>query len=164
MKFNVAFAIVLGCFLWLASAASAAYTTATIVSNTFDADTGLSALKVRFTGNAGEPAVDRTLTIDGSTTALAVRQWRDGQIIALNNARTVFSAAIAQPGQVITAAPSVSPSQADIDRADWFRKLERYLRAKRAADAGLAVPTAAQIAALKTDLESTYQASYLAEF
>lgn len=157
--------VVFSLFLLFSASGHATYTTATIISNDAQED-GRAVLKVRFSGNAGEPAVDRSIVIDGNTTALSLRQWAIAQRDALNGARTLSRAAALQPGQTVdlTALPGQTPpTQAELDKRAWQEKANRLanLEALGPLPAGA---LADAVAALRADVAATFTAAYLVGF
>ena len=118
---------------------------------------GFVRLSFIFTGNAGEPDVRRTYVVNPLTTAAILRNWVDDTIQELDRLHTAATIPSLQLNQIVTrlarVAPVLTPKQI------WNQKLERYLRIK---DSGITAAASA-IAALKTDLENTYQAGYLDE-
>lgn len=86
-----------------------AYNLATITKNE-PLPEGRIRLFVSFSGNAGEPPVERDIYLDGSTTALSLKQWAIGQAAALNSARNIGRAAGLQPGQAVDLTAIVTPA------------------------------------------------------
>jgi hypothetical protein len=58
-----------------------------------------------FTGDAGEPQMERDIYIDGGTTAASLKQWAIDVATALNSARTIAKAPTLQIGQSISLVP-----------------------------------------------------------
>lgn len=138
------------------SLAMAAYQNPTVISNQRQAN-GTVVVTFAFTGDAGEPTVTRPYTVTGLTTRNAVRTWVDETITELDRVRTAETIADLQPGQTVTRVSRVNPVKAA--KQAWREKFELYLRIK---DSGVAA-IASYVAALKADIEATYQAGYLDE-
>jgi hypothetical protein len=142
-----------------------AYTTATIRNNDpIAGQPGKYRLVVTFTGNAGEPAVDRETVIDGSTTAASLRNWAFNQAADLDPARSLATNPALAVGQVVAltqqSAPAVTAFQA------WQQKVQRLIRVQAAVDAGVVFP-AGDVQALKDAVNtgaSGVQAGYAAQF
>ena len=148
--------ILLCALLLLPSISLAAYQNPTITANTKQAD-GSIRLTFRFTGNAGELVVNRDYQVNADTTATAVRNWVDDTIKELDFLQTAASLPSVQPGQTVTRLARTVP--APTAQQVWARKLHRYLTIKDSGLAGSAL--ASDVAALKADLEATYQAGHL---
>lgn len=133
-----------------------AYQSPTVVSNERQ-PTGFVRLGFLFTGDAGEPTVRREYTIGPSTTAAKLRNWVDETIQELEQLYTVSRLPSIQPGQTIPRLARVDPTPTG--KQVWLEKFRRYLRVK---DSGI-VAVAGDLAALKADLEATYQPGYLDE-
>lgn len=140
--------------LLLPSISLAAYQNPTVVSNQRQAN-GSVMITFAFAGNAGEPTVTRGYVVSSGTTATAVRNWIDDTIKELDLVRTAETLPAIQPGQTV---PRLA-RPADVTPANrvWLQKLATYLQVK---DSGLTA-LAADIAALKADLEATYVTGYL---
>lgn len=133
------------------------YTTATIRSNEPLAD-GSTRLMVEFSGDAAEELKQRAFTVTGSTTALQLRQWVTTQLADLNGTRTIAKLAALQEGQVIP--PAALPGAVAATASDiWVEKARRL---QRATALGLtAAQAVTDIAALKADVNATYDSAYL---
>jgi hypothetical protein len=81
-----------------------AYTTATVSRNEPLPD-GRARVFVMFTGDAGEPQMERDIYIDGSTTGASLKQWAIDLATSLNSARTIAKAPTLQIGQSISLVP-----------------------------------------------------------
>lgn len=136
------------------SISNAAYTSPQIVARDVQ-PSGYVVLSFVFSGNAGEPSVRRTFTVSQSTTATVLRNWVDAQMAELDLLYMASVIPSLQVGQTIPRLAPVNP--APTAKAVWLDKLDRYMRYK---DSGITATNSA-IAALKADLESTYQAGYL---
>lgn len=134
----------------------AAYQNPTVVSNARQGN-GTVLMTFAFTGNAGEPTITKGYVIQQSTTATALRNWIDDTIKELDLVHTAATLAILQPGQTVPRLAKTTP--APTAKQVWRDKFQRYLLVK---DAGI-VAMSADIAALKADLEATYQAGFLTE-
>ena len=143
---------ILMCLLLLIPSISfAAYQNPTVVSNVRQAN-GTVLITFAFSGNAGEPTVARGYVVSSGTTATLVRNWIDDTIKELDLVRTAETLAALQPGQTVpklARPPDVPPAQ-----RVCAQKLSSYLRVK---DAGITA-MAAELAALKADIEATYVA------
>lgn len=132
----------------------AAYQNPSIVSHDVQTN-GYIKLDFIFTGNAGEPAVRRSFIVSSSTTATVLRNWVDDNINELDKLFAAGSLPALQLGQIVPRLASVPPVPTAKDI--WNAKLDRYLRVK---DSGIAA-IATDLAALKADLEATYQAGFI---
>lgn len=153
MSFMHVLIVLLGIFL-APSFVLAAYQNPTVVSNQRQAN-GTVLLTFAFAGNAGEPTVTRGYVVTQGTTPTVVRNWIDDTIKELDLVRTAETLPSIQPGQTVTRlakSPSVPTAQ-----QVWLQKLATYLRVK---DSGIAA-TNADLATLKADLETTYQAGFI---
>src|SRR5262245_13367177 len=126
------------------------YTTATVLANL--QDDGASILRVRFTGDAGEPPVDRNLTISGTATLQTLRGWAIGIKDDLNGARSLARARRLAVGQTVNLA-AITPPAATAKEA-WFSDWRRLERVQRAIASGVAPATA----------DDSLQASLLSRF
>lgn len=138
------------------SLASAAYLNQAEVLRYEQDQNGAARLIMRFTGNAGEEIVDRVYSISASTTFPRLRNWIEQVVTELNLARTAGKAPQVAPGTVINGLPPVAaiPTAKSV----WRDKVRAYDGACMQSFAG-AVATACD--ALKTDIQSTYQAGFL---
>lgn len=133
-----------------------AYQNPTVIANDPIAG-GFSRLGLMFTGNAKEPDVRKDFTINETTTATNFRNWVDETIRQLDGMRTAATLPAIQVGQVVPRLARTAP--VPTAKQIWRAKLSRYLEVK---DAGI-VAAAAELAAMKADLESTYQAGFLGD-
>lgn len=110
----------------------------------------------QFAGDAGEESKIVRYVLQQGTTFKAVREWVKDTVDELNGIRT----AAALPGLAVGSTVTRLNRTAALRAAKelWNEKLARYLQVK---DSGL-VASAAELAALKADLEATYQAGFLA--
>lgn len=144
----------LGFVLLFPSLSFAAYQNPTVLAND-KLSNGTVKISFQFTGNAGEPIVRRDFIVSAGTTATTLRNWIADTIDELDLMYTAGTLAILQPGQTIPRLNRVpaTPTAKQI----WVEKLSRYLHVK---DSGI-VAAASDIAALKADLEATYQAGFI---
>lgn len=143
--------ILLLCVLLLVpSVARAAYLDPVIISNDG------KAIIFQFSGDAGEPIKTITYVVQAATTQKAVREWVKDTVDDLNGIRSAATLAALQPGQTVARLNRTAAARAAKDL--WNEKLARYLYVK---DSGIAA-AATELAALKADLETTYQSGFLA--
>lgn len=147
--------LLVGMLLGVSSVGHAAYQNPTVISNDPIAG-GFSRIGLLFTGNAGEPQVRKEFIINETTTATSFRNWVDDTIRQLDGLRTAATLPALQVGQTVPRLVRAAP--VPTAKRIWQGKLSRYLEVK---DAGI-VAAAAELAAMKADLESTYQAGFLA--
>ena len=134
----------------------AAYQNPTVTANTKQPN-GSIVITFQFVGNAGEPIVKRDYSVNAATTAPILRNWVDATINELDLMYTAASLPSLQPGQTVTRlAPSAPVPTA---RQVWAGKFHCYMIIKDSGLAGSAL--ASDVAALKADLEATYQAGHL---
>jgi hypothetical protein len=117
---------------------------------------GATKLTFLFTGDAGEPVVRRDYTINAGSTATTLRNWIDATINELNLMRTTAVLPALQPGQVLPRLATVAP--VPTAKQVWRSKVNTYNDACKSSFLG-GVATAC--AALKLDIEATYQAGVL---
>jgi len=141
--------------LLIPTVSRAAYNAAEVDRNELTA-AGAARLVTLFTGNAGEPPVRREYLVNASSTLSGYRQWVKATLDELNLMRAVGVLPGLQPGQTITPLNPVAPALTA--KETWHRKVESYSQSCTLSFVG-AVATAC--AALKTDIEATYQAGYL---
>lgn len=136
-------------------AAFAAYQDPTIISNERQSS-GTTKLIFRFNGDAGEPAVTREYAIGQDTTGPIIRNWIFNTINELNLMNTAATIPALQSGKTVPRLQPVpdNPSPKEM----WLRKADVYDRLK---DLGLTGQFATDLAALKADLQATYQTGYL---
>lgn len=139
--------------LLLPSVSFAAYQNPVVNANELLSN-GYSKITFEFTGNAGEPAVTRVFMVHRNTTPQELRYWVDDIIKELDLIYAASKLADLQPGQIVRRLARVEPPPTA--KQVWLSKLHRYLQAK---DAGIAA-MAAELAAIKDDLEATYQSGY----
>lgn len=133
----------------------AAYNAAEVDRNELTA-AGSARLVTLFTGNAGEPPVRREYLVNASSTLSGYRQWVKATMDELNLMRAVGVLPGLQPGQTVTPLNPVAPSLTA--KETWHRKVESYSQSCTLSFVGT---VATACSALKTDIESTYQAGYL---
>ena len=130
-----------------------AYNAATITKNE-PLPEGRFRVWASFTGNAGEPPIERDLYVDSSTTATSFRQWATAQRDALNASRIIGQLAALQIGQSINLAaiPPPTPTARDNFATDLqlLQRMDRAIKLniKTTADADYI----AQVASIKTSL------------
>lgn len=137
------------------SMASAAYLNPTVIANERQQN-GSTKLLFRFNGNAGEPAVTREFTVQPSTTATLLRNWVDATLDELDLMNTAANLASLQNGQTVPRLAPVAP--APTARIVWRRKVDWYAQA---CTSGFVGAIATGCAALKSDIEATYQAGFI---
>lgn len=147
--------ILLLVLLAIPSWSHAAYDAAVIDRNELT-PSGAARLVTLFTGSAGEPPIRRDYTVNASSTMAIYRQWVKATIDELNLMRTVGVLPGLQPGQSIT--PLNPSTPALTAKAAWRQKVESYGQLCTHSFTG---NTATDCAALKANIEATYQAGYL---
>lgn len=127
-----------------------------VVESVQNEASGLMRVNVVFAGNAGEPPVQMSYIVRGTTTLRDIREWAKEIIDGLDGSRTTAALPSLQPGQVITRTNRnpTTPTAKQI----WVSDVARYKLYK---DVGL-LGTEAELAAMKASLESRYQSGYLA--
>lgn len=111
----------------------------------------------QFSGNAGEPTITRDYVTSQGVTNLGVLEWVADTMAELNNLQTVDGLTTLQVGATPT--PANRAVAAKTAKQTWREKYAVYLAAK---DSGV-VAIAADLATLKADIETTYQAGFLTE-
>lgn len=145
-------------FLLAPSLASAAYLNQAEVLRYEQDQNGAARLIMRFTGNAGEEIVDRPYSISASSTFARLRNWVELVSTELNLARTAGKAPQVAPGSLVSGlTPSVPAPTA---KNTWKAKVRIYTELD---GHGFTGAVAAALAALKADIEATYQAGFLDE-
>ena len=147
-------------FLMLAIIAStatadAAYQNPTVQSNT-RLPNGTTKLLFLFSGNAGEPDVLREYAVGPATTAAILRNWVDATLNELDLMHTAATLPAIQPGQTVPRLAPVAPAPSAKDV--WQHKVSMYRQVCTNSFIG---SVAAACVALKSDIESTYQAGFL---
>lgn len=137
--------------------ASAAYQNPVVIANEPKAD-GRIKLVFEFKGNAGEPTVTKDFIVQPSTTATIVRNWIYTTIAELDLMNTAATLPALQPGQTVTRLAPVAPTPSAC--AVWKRKVEQYTQVAGNAFTGT---IATELAALKSDIESTYPAGCITQ-
>lgn len=117
---------------------------------------GSARLIMRFQGNSGEPIVDRPYHISSGASVAKLRNWISQVVTELNLARLAGTAPQVAPGTTLTGlSPSpVSPTAKGV----WRTKTQIY---KQACESSFTGSVATDCAALKTDIENTYQSGFL---
>ena len=152
-------ALIVATLLIPPSLTSAAYPDSATVLGYEQDQNGSARLRMRFTGNAGEPIVDRYFSVGGSSPAEAfskLQQWIRSVVTELNLARTAGTHPSVSAGTVISGA--AAPAPVVTPRALWRSKVLLYVELSSQGFTG-ALGTALE--AMKTDIETTYQAGYL---
>lgn len=129
------------------------YTTATLVQKDPPGPDGRVALTIEFTGT-GETPQRRGYMLDGQDTAATVKAWAIAEAGRLNGAKTIASNLTV--GQSVSLVPASPP--APTAEQVWRSKVSRY---QQLAPLGLAGQAATDLAALKSDIETTYVSTYL---
>lgn len=135
--------------LFFCSSSFAAYLDPIVISND-----GKEVI-FQFSGDAGEPVQRMPYTVQPGTNMKIVREWVKDVVTDLDGKRAGSSLAGLQQGQTVTRLNRTAAVRAAKEL--WNEKLARYLYVK---DAGIAA-SATELAAMKTDLETTYQAGFL---
>ncbi len=148
--------LLIGAILLTPSIGLAAYQNPTVISNERQA-AGFIKVNFAFAGNAGEVTVQREYLVRPTSTATHLRNWIYTTIQELNALHTASVIPALQPGQTVPAlAPVATPPSA---KDSWMMKFDRY---KRMQGSGIVNATlTSDLAALKADLEATYQAGYI---
>jgi hypothetical protein len=107
------------------------------------------------------PAYDQGFVVRG-VTLVDLRDDATRQIVALNQSLTTKNvlAGIANGTPIPVTLATVNPTAQQI----FFADLARWNRVKAAIDSGILVGTEAEVAALKAQVKSEYQATFLAGF
>lgn len=148
--------LLLAILLILPSLASAAYLDQATVLRYEQDGNGAARLIMRFTGNAGEPIVDRPYHVGPTSSFSGLRNWVNTTVTELNLSRTAGTAPQVAAGQVINGlAPAVVPPT---PKSVWRAKVQTYNQACTQSFTG-SVATACT--ALKSDIEGTYAAGFL---
>lgn len=131
-----------------------AYTTATLVLKDPPLADGRVQITVEFTGNAGEPPMRRQMHVGPTDTAQSIRRWCIEQAKNLGDVKTIADSL--NIGQSINLTPiaQTPPSAEEV----WRGKVSHYARFQ---GLGLTGQIATDLAALKADIEATYDSSYL---
>lgn len=146
---------ILACvFALLPSLALAAYQNPTVQSRQ-QQSSGFVKVVFQFTGNAGEVTVQRDYLVRPNSTSTHLRNWVEDTKKELDLLHTASTIPALQPGQTVPGLARVEPVLSA--KEAWAEKLERYLRLK---EAGITAMDS-DLAALKTNLENTYQSGFL---
>lgn len=143
-------------FALFAPIAHAGYQNPEVVKNDPIAE-GDARVTLQFTGNADEPTVQIVRVIPDGSTNQSIRNMVDGLLTQLDRKRTAATMPILKVGNTINRLAPVSP--VPTAKQVWQAKLSRYLEVK---DAGITAAVA-ELAAMKADLEATYQAGFMAD-
>lgn len=141
--------------LLMPSLAHAAYQNPTVISNERQ-PSGSTKLIFRFAGNAGEPVVTREYMVGPATTATILRNWVDATLNELDLTHTAATIPSLQAGQTVPRLAPVPPATSAKDV--WQQKVSMY---KQACTNGFIGSVATACTALKSDIETTYQAGFL---
>jgi hypothetical protein len=140
-----------------------AYTTATVISKDPATQDGRVHIVVAFTGDAGEPTVQRDYVLDADTTVPALRTWVRDTIALLAGRKTI--AAALTVGQVIPPAPGdPAPTAAELARRQYFANVGRLIHMQELVSAGGMLATNAEFTALQTTVKNAYLAAYATDF
>lgn len=132
-----------------------AYVTATLVQKDPPNDDRKVRIVVEFIGNAGEPTVRREYYIAATDTLQSVRQWAIAQAASLAAVKTVADNLTVGMSVNLTPITPAAPTAQQV----WAAKVSRYLVGKNLGLTG--ATAAADLAALKADIEATYLTAYL---
>lgn len=148
---------ILACVLLLfPSVVMAAYQNPTVIDRQ-PMPSGFVKVMFQFTGNAGEATREREFILRPGVTAANVRNWVDDTKKELDLLHTAVVLPALQPGQTVTALARVAATTTA--KEVWNGKYDRYKHFK---DAGLLGATyASDLAAMKSDIEATYQTGFL---
>jgi len=130
-----------------------AYTTATLVAKDIPFDDGRTRITVEFAG-AGEPTKRLAYTVGPNDSLATLRAWIDTQAANFVPAKTVADSLTIGQQVAVRAIVAPTPTAEQI----WRAKVSRYQAMK---DLGLVGQAATDLAALKSDIESTYLSAYL---
>ena len=152
--------LILIAILSMPSLASAAYTDSAQVLRHEQDQNGSARLIMRFTGNAGEPIVDRaypiTPAVSPAAAFAALRNWISLTVTELNLSRSAGTAPQVAAGTVINGlAPSATPQSA---KSIWRDKVRVYRDGCTNSFTGA---VATSCTTLKENIESSYQAGFL---
>jgi len=142
--------------LLLPSVGNAAYLDQGIILRYEQDQDGAARLYVRFTGDAGEPIVDKPYPISSGSSFQALRRWVRANVEEMNLKRTAGTAPQVAPSTVVQGLAAASP--AAVAKDVWRGKVESYQHSCTASFVG---SVATDCSALKANIESTYQAGYL---
>jgi hypothetical protein len=142
-----------------------AYTTATIVSKDPATQEGRVHLVIAFTGDAGEPPVQRDFVLDADSTFVGLRTFVRDTIAALTNRKAITSDARLVVGQTIPpAAADPAPTAPQIALQQYFSDAARLVHMKQLIDAGGMLASNTEYVALQTSVKNAYQVAYAAAF
>ncbi len=117
---------------------------------------GSARLIIRFTGDAGEPIVDKVYPISSGSSFQALRRWVRANVEELNLKRTAGTAPQVAPSTVVQGLAAASP--AAVAKDVWRNKVESYQHSCTASFVG---SVATDCSALKSNIESTYESGFL---
>jgi hypothetical protein len=142
-----------------------AYTTATIVKKDAPTQEGRVHLVIEFTGDAGEPPVQRDYVLDSDSTVPAIRTWVRDTITMLAGRKSIASNPSVAVGQVIPpAAADPAPTAGQLAQQLYFSDAARLVHMKQLVDAGGMLASNTEFVALQTSVKATYLASYATSF
>lgn len=119
---------------------------------------GAARLVIRFTGDAEDPIVDQSYTVTGSVTFPVIRRWIRATVDELNLKRGVGKMAQLTPSTVVNGLAAAAP--AVVPKNVWRAKVENY---RQSCTNGFVGELEKDCAALKSDIESTYQTTFLGD-
>lgn len=114
-----------------------------------------------YTGsNNNEPQINQDYWIDGSLTATRLQEQVAAKAAALNTVVTVRGQI--SLGQVVSIVPPTpaAPTQAELDKANYFSLLSKWSHIKQDISNGLIAADDARVVQLETDLRATYKPEY----
>lgn len=117
---------------------------------------GAARLIMRFTGDAGEPIVDKPYNVTGAFSRALLRNWVDSVVDELNKKRSAGMDQQVGSGTRINGLAATPPAPSA--KAVWRTKASTY---REICGSGFVGTVATDCAALKTDIENTYSAGYL---
>lgn len=133
-----------------------AYTTATVIQEDPPLPDGRVHLVIQFTGNAGEPPINRDYYLDTDTTALDGRIWVAAEKARLNNRKT-----LADTISVGTVIPDPPAPPGPTAFETWRAKAHRLVAMDALNKAGsTAAAFVADLGALRTDVNTSYSTSF----
>lgn len=131
-----------------------AYNTATLIRKDPSLDNGQVWITVQFTGNAGEPPIRQRYLVGHTDTGQTIRQWAIGVANALGSAKNIADSLTV--GQSVNLTPISDPPPTA--QQVWRGKVSRYLSLSAVPWSGA---LATDLAALKSNIETTYVTGYL---
>ena len=130
--------------------AAAVYPDSAVILRHEQDQNGSARLWLRFTGDAGEPIVDRAYPVTGTSTMAALRNWVNAVTTELNLSRAAGTAPAVAPGTVITGlAPTPPPPAAE---TVWRDKVRLY---RETCTNGFTGSVTTECNELKTEVETS---------